>query len=202
MNRQLLKAMTFLAVPMCLIAVSPAGFTDPFPTGSGPSGFTDHFESGSENMTPDDWTVLSQNASGGFQGRPGEHRQQAIKQMGLTPDQLQRVKDIQDQAKIQSQAIQAQLKAKRQALMSYMQSPDANEAQARVLLNDLHNLQKQVSELRLKTYFQMRAHLTPEQMQRFHQMHRHHGQMDGGNSGGRRFQGPGGRFNGPGGGKP
>jgi Spy/CpxP family protein refolding chaperone len=72
--------------------------------------------------------------------------------------------------------------------MQYLQSPNANESQARALNAEINDLQRQLSELRLKTWFGMRAQMTPEQIQKLNQMK---GQFRGGQGNGdRHFGGP------------
>lgn len=161
MNRFLMKAMAFLAVPVILAAGVPTVSAEPF------------FEDG---------PAMAQRPGGeqGPRGWGGGDRAQAIQQLGITPEQLQRIKAIQEQGRAESQGLMQQMKTKRQALMQYLQSPDANEARARAMSDELNDLQRRASDLRLRTWFQIRSELSPEQIQKFTQMRQQRMQQGGG----------------------
>ncbi len=203
MNRQLLKATAFLAVPMMWATLAlPPGWAEPFGNDNTP-GIQDDF--GFEATPPGDADMLAEGfrpggpreglgggrfrQGGGFrQGNGGPN--EAMGRMGISPEQLQRIQAIQQQGKNESNSLMQQLKSKRQALMQYMQSPNATEAQARALSNDMQRIQGQLSDLRIRTYFRMRNEMTPEQFQMFLKTRQSHG---GGGMGGRRpGMGPGG----------
>jgi Spy/CpxP family protein refolding chaperone len=95
-----------------------------------------------------------------------ERHQQMIKDLGLSPEQGQKVKSTMEQGRAQSQSLREQLRTKRKAMMQYLQSPNATEAGARNLNNEINDLQRRLSEIRLKTWFSMRSQLNPEQLQK------------------------------------
>jgi len=182
MNRNRIKALMVLAIPAILATSQPGAWAEP---GQG-------------------------SAMGGQPGSrpsPEARHQMMMQQMGLTSEQAEKMKALREQGKAQSQALQQQLKTKRQAMMQYMQSPDATEAQARRMHNELNDLQRQMGEQRIKSWFQMRTFLTPEQMQKMQQMRQQRMQHGGGMRGksGGKQGGPGGRrgsgMQGPGGGQ-
>ncbi len=154
MTRKHLKALTLLAVPLLLAA-------HPLPSLANPFG---DFNAGNGLET-------SQNRPDTRPGGgPQDRHQQMMQDLGLSQDQMAKMKALHEQGKTQSQALHQQLKTKRQALMQYMQSPDANEAKARALHSDMDNIQRQLGEMRIKSWFQMRQIMTPEQVQKMQQM--------------------------------
>lgn len=102
----------------------------------------------------------------GKEAAHADRHQQMMKELGLSPEQGQKVKSVMEQGRAQSKALREQLKAKRQAMMQYLQNPKATESGARSLNGDINDLQRQLSEIRLKTWFNLRAHLNPEQLQK------------------------------------
>lgn len=106
----------------------------------------------------------------GTNGASANHRPHIMEQLGLTPEQSQKVKSIKAQGRSQSSALHQQLLTKRQALMKYLQSPGASETQARNMNADINETQRQLSEVRLKTWFAMRSQLTPAQLQKLNQL--------------------------------
>ncbi len=197
-NRNPFKATAFLAVPTALLLMAQPVFAESF---WGAGNGQDFGRSGDQNR------IAQGQAPGNSQARQ-ERQQQMIQQLGLSPDQAEKVKGIMQQGKAQSQALHQQLRTKRQAMMKYLQSPDANESQARSMNADINDLQRQLSEIRLKSWFAMRSQMTPEQLQKMSQMKRPGGGMGpggrGGQQGGFGGQRPGmrprGQFGGPGGG--
>ncbi|MCE3234672.1 MAG: Heavy-metal resistance [Vampirovibrio sp.] len=163
------KAFAFLAVPAALLLMAQPGWAAPDLNGN--AGL---FGMDCAQMNP---MRIAQAESGkpGHASNPAEReqrRQRMIKELGLNPEQAQKMKAIKEQGRGQGRALNQQLHAKRQALMQYLQSPGANEAQARSMNNDINNLQKQISELRLKSWFAMRKVMTPEQLQKLNRLKR------------------------------
>jgi len=95
-----------------------------------------------------------------------EAHQCFLSQLDLSKEQSQKIKTIMAGGHKQSQALKSQLHAKKRGLMQYLQSPDANLNQALSQNNDINGMQRQLGELRLKTFFAMRAQLSPEQLQK------------------------------------
>jgi Spy/CpxP family protein refolding chaperone len=136
------KALAFLAVPAVLLIAAPHALADP--PNAGPQG-------------------------GGHRAELQARHQQFMRQLGISPEQMQQIKAIRDQGKAESEPLHQQLRTKQQAFSQYMQTPDANEAQARRLFGELNDAQRKMGEQRIKTWFQMRQHLTPDQLQRMNQ---------------------------------
>lgn len=156
-NRNPLKALSFLLVPTALLLLSAPGYCE------GPSA--------PKASAPSEHSGRRHNEN--------EAHQAFSKQLGLSPEQSQKVKAIMQEGHQQSQTMKEQLRAKRKALMQYLQTPNASQSQALSMNADINATQRQMSELRLKTFFAMRAQLTPEQLQKLPQLKRPDG-MGGG----------------------
>lgn len=180
-NRNPLKAAAFLAVPAALLLMAQPVFAESFWGGQEFGRFGDQHQ-------------IAQGPNGGNSQARQERQQQMIQQLGLNPVQAEKVKAIMQQGQDQSKALHQQLRTKRQAMMKYLQSPDANENQARGMNAEINELQRQLSEIRLKSWFAMRSQMTPEQLQKMSQLKR----PGGGKGGQRPGMGPRGQF-GPGG---
>lgn len=141
-NRMLFLKAAFLAVPLALMLCPVAGAETP----SGAGADARHGR----------LTAQSQGSA--------NPRQQFATELGLSPEQSRKVDAIMAQGREQSRVLRQQLQAKRHTMMQYLQSSSANEAQARTLNSDMNDLQRQLGEVRLKTWFAMRSQLTPEQL--------------------------------------
>jgi Spy/CpxP family protein refolding chaperone len=97
---------------------------------------------------------------------PRDAHLQLEQELGLNPEQAKKVNATMQQGRGQSAALRQQLKAKREAMMRYVQSPGATEAGARNLNAEMNELQRQLGEIRLKTWFSMRSQLTPAQLEK------------------------------------
>lgn len=107
-------------------------------------------------------------AIGHTQPQPQDGRDQRMAGH-LTSEQMQQVKSIREGAKAEAQALQRQIRQKRQALMQYVQSPQADESRAMAMNRELSDLMARVGELRIQTVFRMKEVLPSEQFERFAQ---------------------------------
>lgn len=150
-NRTPFRKAVFLAVPLVLMLCPLTGFAAAFDSASGSSC---------------GMLLAAASDSGGSDRSesPSERHQRYVEALGLSPEQSRKVKAIMSQGRAQSKALRDQLAAKQQQMMLQLQSGNANEAQARALNSEINDLQRQISEVRLKTWFSMRAELTPEQL--------------------------------------
>ncbi len=94
-------------------------------------------------------------------------RQKMMEQFGLTPEQMEEFKSIREASKTEANALKSEIRQKRQAMMTYMQSADANERQALSMNREMSDLMARVGALRIKTLFQMKGVMTPEQYEKF-----------------------------------
>ena len=115
------------------------------------------------------------------QDHPGKGRAACfLQQLNLNKEQQQKVEKTIAEGHKQSQALKKKLRAKRRALMQYLQTPEANQAQALGMNKEINVLQSQIGELRLKTFFSMRAQLNPEQIQKLQHLQKSRQSMGGG----------------------
>ncbi len=147
-NRTPFQKPAFWALPLAFLLCCASGFTAAY-AGEGASGYSGQ--------------LIAQSASAKAAADKHSQMEQAL---GLSPEQAQKVKAIMAHGKSQSEVLRRQLKTKREAMMRYVQSPSANEAGARSLNAEINELQRQLGEIRLKTWFSMRAELTPEQLEK------------------------------------
>jgi Spy/CpxP family protein refolding chaperone len=87
--------------------------------------------------------------------------------LDLTPKQARELKEIRQRARQDAQALHTQIRAKHQALATYLTSPNATERGALALQKEINELQGRMGEIRIRTWFDMREKMTPEQIQKF-----------------------------------
>lgn len=156
MNRSLTQALAYLAIPAALL-VTPLANAAPAPGDVSVDGGPPRIAQGPHAE------------KGGGPDRESRHLQ-VMQRLGLTPEQSEKMRTVMQQGKSQSRELHQQLQSKRQAFMRYIQTADAQEAQAQRLHNEMNELQHRLGELRVKTWFQMRQLLTPEQRQKLEQL--------------------------------
>lgn len=111
---------------------------------------------------------------------PAQLEQKMQERLGLSSEQAKELKTIRERSLAQGKALHEQTRQKREAVMEYLKSPDANEATALRMNNELNDLYRRLGELRIKTWFDMREHLSPEQLKKmdhFPGAHGHRGGM-------------------------
>jgi Spy/CpxP family protein refolding chaperone len=92
--------------------------------------------------------------------------QQTLSQAGIAPEKAQKIRAIREQNQKAIEPLKTKAKTQRQALMDYMANPNANAQQAQTMSEQLHQTMIQMDNLKLQSWFDMRQHLTPEQMQK------------------------------------
>ena len=92
--------------------------------------------------------------------------QETISQAGVPTEKAQKIRAIREQNRQATEPLKAKAKTQRQALMNYMANPDANAQQAQAMSEQLHQTMIQMDNLKMKSWFDMRQHLTPDQMQK------------------------------------
>jgi len=103
-------------------------------------------------------------------GGPEARHEQMIQKLGLSAEQAEALRKVREQSRQESRALYQQLHQKRQALQQYLTAPDATQAEAQRLQQEINDLQGRLSELRIKGWFAMRQHLTPEQVRKMSEM--------------------------------
>ena len=115
--------------------------------------------------------VLAQDTKPDVQPTP-EARPNLMQQLGLSPDQLRQIREINQQRKPEIDAAQSRVRAANQALDAaiYSDNPDENDVKAR--LNELQQAQAEVARIRFTNEFAIRRILTPEQLGHFRELRR------------------------------
>jgi len=108
-------------------------------------------------------------------GPPPEGTQQPkrpnlLAALGLSPDQQQAVRRINQQLKPLMEAALARLKAANQALDEAIYADNLDEAGFQVKLKELHAAQSEVAKLRFTSELEIRKVLTPDQLARFREL--------------------------------
>ena len=114
---------------------------------------------------------------------------QMFERLNLTAEQKQKLQSVRQQKQGQGQQLHQQIEQKRKALMQYMTQPNASESKALSMSKEIANLQEQAAEMRIQTWFQMKAIFTPEQLQQLQQMRQQVGQRRAQGGGGGGFKG-------------
>jgi hypothetical protein len=85
---------------------------------------------------------------------------------GVAPDHAKAIHEIRQKSQQEMAPLHAKLKAQRQAYMEYLSSPNATEQQAANMSSEMNQTYAKLGDIRLKSWFETRQHLTPEQMQK------------------------------------
>ncbi|MBD2578662.1 Spy/CpxP family protein refolding chaperone [Oscillatoria sp. FACHB-1406] len=86
-----------------------------------------------------------------------------VQNLGLTPEQIQQIESIREQARPKLAQLDRDLKAARQTLETLMSSANATEAQIREQHRQVEALRQQLSETTIESRLAIREVLTPEQ---------------------------------------
>lgn len=84
-------------------------------------------------------------------------------ELGITPDQAERLRRLVDEAQQQSQGLEAALKEQQQVFEKAVQSPETKADAGRDQLKKLLDAEAALKQLQLHTLLGIRAELTPEQ---------------------------------------
>lgn len=94
-----------------------------------------------------------------------------LDQLNLSSEQRHKIDAIKQKAKTEAKGYHEQLRNNRKDFETYLFSPNANEATANAKVDQFSNLMSRMGKLRVKTLFQMRSVMTPEQFQKFGKLH-------------------------------
>ncbi len=105
-----------------------------------------------------------------FKAKMDEKMAEVHKELGVTPEQEQKLKEYREKNHEQMKALQEQLKQKRDAIRQELEKADFNEAQVKTIHNELKSLLSQKEDLRLEGILEVRKILTPDQFKKFSDM--------------------------------
>lgn len=117
-------------------------------------------------------TVSAQQPEGPPPGamNEGEFRATALRQLGLTRQQLQLIRRLNQDRKPLMDAAQMRLRQANRALDEAIYSDNASDEQFQARLKDFQAAQAEVARLRFAHEFGVRRVLSPDQLMRFRQM--------------------------------
>ena len=102
--------------------------------------------------------------------KPVDFRTNALRQLGLTRDQLQRIRTMNQERKPLMDAAQQKLRQANRALDEAIYSDTATESDFQARLKEFQLAQGEVARIRFLNEFGVRRILTPEQLTRFRVM--------------------------------
>lgn len=106
--------------------------------------------------------VAQRMESGSFRERINERRQQLQRELNLTSEQSEKIRDIRAQAKEDMQSVHENLKEQREAMRSLLTS-NANPNRLRQQHQKIQDLKESIDDQRFETMLEVREVLTPEQ---------------------------------------
>jgi len=167
-------SLSLLAGSLCLSAMLPLAASAEGSATTGPGtkqGYNKQHRPDFANMTPEQQQA--------WKAKKEAHHQKMMDELGLTPDQASKIKTIREQNHSQAKSIHDQLQGKRKNLMEYMSSDNADPNKAKSMQQDIDQLQGQLSDLRMNTWFEMKKNLTPEQLTKMQTLRDQHQQNRG-----------------------
>jgi Spy/CpxP family protein refolding chaperone len=105
-------------------------------------------------------------------GRQIQQRPELLRQLGLTPEQVQRIRRLNMQRKPQMDAAQNILRDATKSLDEAIYADEINEQGVLARINEVQSAQAEVQRLRYLNEFAVRKILTPEQLLRFREIRR------------------------------
>ncbi|HVF46326.1 MAG TPA: hypothetical protein VNA17_02045 [Pyrinomonadaceae bacterium] len=104
--------------------------------------------------------------------RPGNVRNNALRQLGLSRDQMLQIQRINRERKPLMDEAQHRLRIANRALDEAIYADSPNEAEVKSRLKELHSAQADVARIRFMSEFAHRRVLTMEQVGRFRELRR------------------------------
>ncbi len=141
-----------LLLPLALGLQISMAMAEGFPDGQG-------FQSPGNQTppSPDSAALHCLTGDNGPRGLPFE-------KLGLSEGQQATIDGLVTVSRQNADALQANLRIKRHALMDFLKDDDANIEHAREMNFEITHILQQLSDLRLETFFKVRSVLSPEQL--------------------------------------
>ncbi|MDQ3818653.1 MAG: Spy/CpxP family protein refolding chaperone [Acidobacteriota bacterium] len=119
-------------------------------------------------------SVIAQNSNDNPQGDQAQPAQGSDwkEQLNLTPDQLDKIRAIQEQNRVEGQPIRRRVVQAQRALDEAIYSDNADEAEIERLARELASAQADQVRMRAMTELKIRRVLTPEQLSTFRAIRR------------------------------
>ncbi|MDD3012262.1 MAG: periplasmic heavy metal sensor [Candidatus Gastranaerophilales bacterium] len=100
-----------------------------------------------------------------------QHYESMLKELGVTADQKQKLDAIMQESRIQAEPVRKCMWEKKQALMQYIFSSQATKEQALCKAKEITDTKYQLEEIFINGMFKAKCILTPEQQQKFIELH-------------------------------
>ncbi len=100
----------------------------------------------------------------------GPQRPQLFRQLGLTPDQVEKIRRLNTDRKPQMDAAQRKLREAMKSLDEAIYADQVDETVVSAKIKDVQSAQSEVQRLRFMNEFAVRRILLPEQLMRFRQL--------------------------------
>ena len=100
-------------------------------------------------------------------GQPADIRSNALRQLGLTPDQMQQIRRLNQTRKPVIDAAHVRLRQATRALDAAIYAEQANDTDVQARLAELQKAHSEVQRIRFTHEFAVRRVLTPEQLSKF-----------------------------------
>jgi Spy/CpxP family protein refolding chaperone len=94
-----------------------------------------------------------------------------MKELGVTPEQKQKLDAIMQESMTQAEPVMKSIREKKKALMQYMMTSQATKEQALCMAKEINDLKYQLEQIRINSMFEAKCVLTPEQQQKFIELH-------------------------------
>ena len=107
-------------------------------------------------------------------GKWEEKVKEMNKQLGVTEEQEQKLKEHREKNQAKMQTLRDQLKEKKEAIRQELEKTEFNEAQVKALQNEIKNLQNQKEDIQLEGILEVRKILSQEQFKKFSEKMKEH----------------------------
>lgn len=104
--------------------------------------------------------------------KPEDARGNALRQLGLSPEQMQQIRRVNMERKPLMEAAQKRFREANRLLDEAIYSDQANDADVQAHLKEVHLAQAEVVRIRFMNEFAVRRILTPEQLVQFRELRR------------------------------
>lgn len=115
-------------------------------------------------------TVKAQDDAPNAQTDSRQNRPRLLEALGLSPDQIQRIRRINQENRPQLRAANQRLREANRSLDAAIYSDVADEADIQIKIKEVHAAHNEMIKLRAKTEFAVRKVLTPDQLSKFREI--------------------------------
>lgn len=96
-----------------------------------------------------------------------QRMKETFDEIGVTPEQKQKLDDVLESARKEKEPIINSMIEKKKELMNYIMTPEATEEKALEMKDEIAKLHQEIGKIHIKTVFEIKKILTPEQFEKF-----------------------------------